>query len=81
MPKMKSHRLILALSFASLLALSVARAGDDKAGGKSGEKSCDKMECCSRKDKDGRSSCATEGKSCCCDTGDKAKSEKHEEKK
>lgn len=78
---MKSLRLILALSFASLLVLSVARAGDDKSDGKPDEKSCDKMECCSKKDKDGRSSCATEDKSCCCDTGDKAKSGKQEEKK
>lgn len=70
---MKSLRLILALSFASLLVLSVARAGDDKA--------CGKMECCSKKGKDGKSSCATEGKSCCCDTGDQAKSGKQEEKK
>lgn len=78
---MKSLRLILALSFASLLVLSGARAGDDKANGKHDEKSCEKMECCSKKDKDGKPSCATEGKSCCCDTGDKAKPEKHEEKK
>lgn len=78
---MKSLRFLLALSFASLLALTVARAGDDKAKGKHEEKSCDKMECCSKKDKDGKSSCATEGKSCCCDNGDKAKSDKHEEKK
>ena len=76
---MKSLRLIIALSFASLLALSVAHAGDDKSKDKPADKACAKTECC-QKEKADKANCGTEGKSCS-DTGDKAKSEKPEEAK
>lgn len=77
---MKSLRLILALSFANLLALSVAHAGDDKPKSKPDEKPCAKAEC-GKKEKDDKSNCAVESKSGCCDTGDKVKSDKPEEAK
>lgn len=76
---MKSLRLILALSFASLLALSFAHAGDDKAKDKPADKACAKTEC-GRQEKTDKADCGTEGKSCSY-TGDKAKSEKAEETK
>jgi hypothetical protein len=79
---MKSLRFLLALAFASSLALSVVRAHDhgEKSKDKSAEKeACTKMACCAPKD--GKAGCATEGKSCCCDTGEKAKDAKKEDAK
>lgn len=48
---MKSLRLLFALSFANLLAFAVAQA-DDKANSKPEDKSCGKVECCNKKDKE-----------------------------
>ena len=75
---MKSLRLLLALGFATAFAFTVAHA-EDKA--KEPAK-CHGMACCKKKDKDGKASCAKDGRACCCDTGDdKAAEEKTEPKK
>jgi hypothetical protein len=73
---MKSLRLLLALAFASMLAVSVAQAGDDKGECKDKAAKC----CCSKECKAGKDGkeCA-DGKCCCKDK--KAECEKKEEKK
>ena len=60
---MKSLRLLLALAFAGVFALSVAQAGSDKGECKDAEKCC-----ACEKDKDGKE-CGKD-KECCC-AGDK----------
>jgi hypothetical protein len=75
---MKSLRLLLAFGFATAFAATVVRA-EDKA--KEPAKDCNQMSCCKKKDGDDKASCAKDGNSCCCDTGDKAKEEKAEPKK
>lgn len=59
---MKHLRVILALSFANLLALAVAHA-DDKAKSKPEDKSCGTAECCSKKQKEGKD-CSKEKDGC-----------------
>jgi len=60
---MKSLRLLLALAFAGVLAVSVAQAGDAKGECKDKAAKC----CCSKECKEakGGKECA-EGKECCC---------------
>jgi hypothetical protein len=80
---MKSPKSIVALIVLSLLATGVSFAGDankDKAKDKAPDKACEKMACC-KPAKDGKVACAKGDKSCCCDTGEKAKDAKKEEKK
>lgn len=73
---MKSLRILLALAFASILAVSVAQAGGDKGECKDkADKCCCTKEC--KAGKDGKE-CA-DGKCCCKDK--KAECEKKEEKK
>ena len=75
---MKSLRFLLALAFASTLALTIARAHDDK--DKAAEKTCD-----CPKDKDGK--VCGKDKDCCCTgkkcelTGEKKAEEKKPEEK
>lgn len=74
-PKMKSLRILLALAFAGILAVSVAQAGDEKGECKDKDAKC----CCSKEckaAKDGKE-CA-DGKCCC---AKKSECEKKEEKK